>query len=67
MCLQDLQDGCFGKIVQEHLARPIICQIEQEDLSSTCKNEQDLCLPRSSKMVLISKDKANPPCILHAF
>ena len=40
MCLQDLQDGCFGKIVQEHLARPIICQIEQEDLSRDAAHER---------------------------
>jgi hypothetical protein len=34
-----LQDGRFGKI-------------EQEDLASTCKINQDLCLARLSKMIL---------------
>ncbi len=47
-----LEDGRFGKIAEENLARPIICKIEQEDLSSTCKINQDLCLARLRKMML---------------
>ena len=34
------------------LARPRFGKIEQEDLTSTCKINQDLCLARLSKMVL---------------
>ena len=34
------------------LARPMFGKIEQEDLTSTCKINQDLCLARLSKMVL---------------
>ena len=60
MCLQILQDGRFGKV-------------EQEDLSSTCKINKDLCLARISKieqdflarLTKIDQDHGleNPPCI----
>ena len=59
MCWQDLARRSFWqdrarascKIFQV-LARPIICKIEQEDLSSTFKINKDQCLARLSKMVL---------------
>ena len=57
MCLQDLARPSFWqdrarascKLFQER-ARPIVCKIEQEGLSSTCKNEQDPCLARLSEI-----------------
>jgi hypothetical protein len=39
-------------MILQVLARPMFGKIEQEYLLSTCKNEQDQCLARLSKMVL---------------